>query len=279
MVDVGTGLAALGTAEVSKDMLAKMLGPTAEYFGDGVRSWTEKRTANVQRVFAKAHRRLGDDINRPGAVPPRVLKAVLDEAQVADDELVAEYLGGVLASSRSEISRDDRSAVTARLIASLSTYAIRTHYVFYAMARQHLRGSDANELRLVSGATDTRMFVSTPGYLAAMAFDKAELANYDGIRADTMLTLHRNSLLGDYLMADPEGLRSRQGSFTFPEHGIVYDVTQQGVALFCMAHGIRTDPYSAFVSQQSEFNIDGGPVIPQATHVADLPPYSPPEAE
>jgi len=95
MVDVGVGLAALGTAEVSKDVLSKMLGPTAAYIGEGVKGWTERRTHNVQRVFAKATARLGDEIDRPGSIPPRVLKAVLDEAQVTDDELMADSLGGI----------------------------------------------------------------------------------------------------------------------------------------------------------------------------------------
>src|SRR6185437_1579732 len=51
MVDVGTGLAALGGAELSKEMLAKLLGPTADYVGVGVQAWTEKRLANVRAVF------------------------------------------------------------------------------------------------------------------------------------------------------------------------------------------------------------------------------------
>ena len=65
-------------------MLGRMLGPTADYIGEGVRALTERRVGNVQRVFKKAHDKLGPDLDRPGAIPPRVLKGVLEcpDAQV-----------------------------------------------------------------------------------------------------------------------------------------------------------------------------------------------------
>lgn len=93
MVDPAT-IALLGPAY----LVGKILGPTADYIGEGVREWTQRRTENVKRVFLRAGDKLGDELEQPGAVPPRVLKAVLDEAQFADDELMADYLGGVLAT-------------------------------------------------------------------------------------------------------------------------------------------------------------------------------------
>lgn len=205
-MDVGTGLAALGSAQVSKDALGKMLGPTAEYIGEGVRSWSERRTENVQRVFAVAHRRLGDGINRPGAVPPRVLKAVLDEAQVADDELVAEYLGGVLVSSRSEVGRDDRAASIARLVSGLSSYAIRTHYVLYGATHSHMRGTTdtVEDWSTGKGEPQAATYIREEDYRAAMAFSEAELAKLDGIIPDTILSLHRNDLIDKWAIAKPE---------------------------------------------------------------------------
>jgi len=273
MVDVGTGLAALGSAQVSKDALGRMLGPTADYIGEGVRSWSERRTANVQRVFAIAYRRLGDGINRPGAVPPRVLKAVLDEAQVAEDELVAEYLGGVLASSRTEVGRDDRAAAIARLISSLSSYAIRTHYLFYAATHSHVGGAGDTAEDWSTGKAEPRSatYITDEDYKTAMAFSDVELANFGGIIPDTILTLDRHDLVENWAIAKPEALQQRHSATLFPGDGVVYQPTMQGVVLFCAAHGCLTDPFAAFVSGELAFDSPDAPPIPPSSLVNNMP--------
>lgn len=43
----GTGLTILGTAVGSAKLVEKLLGPTADYLGEGLRQWTEKRVENV----------------------------------------------------------------------------------------------------------------------------------------------------------------------------------------------------------------------------------------
>src|SRR2546430_14920034 len=106
MPDVGTAMILLGPS----GLLYKVLGPTADYLGEGLQGLAEQRVQNLQRVLAHADRKLGPDAEgRSGAVPPRVLKGVLEEGSYWDDELGAEYIGGVLASSRTEAPRDDRS--------------------------------------------------------------------------------------------------------------------------------------------------------------------------
>lgn len=69
-------------------------------------------------------------LRRPGAVPPKVLKGIIGEAPFCDDELSAEYFGGVLASSRTGVSRNDRGAAFAALVGRLSAYEIRAHFFF-----------------------------------------------------------------------------------------------------------------------------------------------------
>jgi hypothetical protein len=54
-MEIGTGLTVLGSAK----LLEKLLGPTAEYIGDGIRKWTENRTANVRRIIDIAVKKLG----------------------------------------------------------------------------------------------------------------------------------------------------------------------------------------------------------------------------
>ncbi len=172
-VDPGTGLTVLGTALGSKDLVAKILGPTAEYLGAGMRDWTERRVKNLGRVFENAKERLGDKIDSPGAVPPKVLKGILEAAPFCDDELGAEYFGGVLASSRSEVGRDDRGAAFLALIERLSTYQIRSHYFFYTVIRVLYEGLTEN-LSVNEGRSRLKTFVPLEAYRFAMEFGDKE---------------------------------------------------------------------------------------------------------
>src|SRR5688500_3074157 len=93
-----------------KDLVPKILGPTADYLGGELRTYTEKGASNLRRIVTNAGEKLGDELNKPGQVSPKVLKNVLEEGYFSEDELAAEYFGGVLASSRTTNSRDDRGA-------------------------------------------------------------------------------------------------------------------------------------------------------------------------
>jgi hypothetical protein len=140
-VEPATGLAILGSAVGGAKLVEKILGPTAEYVGTGLRAWTERRVQNVAAIFNKAQEKLGGNIEHEAAVPPRVLKEILDEGSFCDDELTAEYFGGILASSRTPTGRDDRGATYLRLTSELSTYQIRFHYICYFWWRQFFVGS------------------------------------------------------------------------------------------------------------------------------------------
>src|SRR6266496_693093 len=118
-MEPASGIAILGTAIGSAKIVEKLLGPTADYLGTGLRSWTEKRVENTRRIFTHAAKLLGDRLESPGSVPPKVLKGILDDGSFCDDELSAEYFGGVLASSRTGVSRDDRGASFTALLGRL----------------------------------------------------------------------------------------------------------------------------------------------------------------
>src|SRR4051812_25084796 len=120
-MDLGTGLSILGAAAGSAQVVEKILGPTAEYLGNNLRDWTQRGVENVGRIFQTAQRKLGSKIESEGSVPPKVLKNILQEGAFCEDKLSTEYFGGVLASSRSEVSRDDRGAAFASLVGRLSS--------------------------------------------------------------------------------------------------------------------------------------------------------------
>ena len=107
-MDVGTGLALLGTAKLAE----RLIGPTVDYIGQGINTWTEKKVNNLRTIFSKAIEKAGDKLDEDGSVPPRVLNGILNEGAFCEDLLTAEYFSGVLTSSRTSTGRDDRELTT-----------------------------------------------------------------------------------------------------------------------------------------------------------------------
>ena len=106
------------SGKVFSTLMIKMLGPSADEIGEALRRWTSYRVRNVKRIAAVADRRAQ---GREGVVPPRLAHTVLEEGSYCDDELMAEYLGGVLAGGRTPSGRDDRAVTWSKLITSMST--------------------------------------------------------------------------------------------------------------------------------------------------------------
>ncbi len=78
-------------------LLKRVLGPPADALGDALARWVEFRTVNVGRVVEIADRKLSARGDQAGEVPIRVGARILEEGSYCDDQVVAEYLGGVLA--------------------------------------------------------------------------------------------------------------------------------------------------------------------------------------
>lgn len=276
MVDPGTGLAILGGGALSKDVVGRMLGPTADYVGEGLRDWTARRTENIQRIFRKAHGRIPpEQLDQPGTVPPRVLKEVLEAGAFTEEDLAAEYLGGILASSRTEGGRDDRAASAAATIGRLSTYAIRTHYIVYAATRGLVAGGDV-DFRVQPGG---QVFLPTNAYVEAMELSDEERTDYMGIVSHVLLSLSREDLVGStWSVGSPEHLRSKVSNRDFAEHGLVVTPSQNGIALFAAGHGMRGDVLKAFADPEEEFGFDAAPEVTAASLVSSLPTYTAPVA-
>lgn len=221
-MDPGTGLALLGTAK----LVEKLLGPTAEYLGDNLRVWTEKQAENTKRIFQHFERKLGDGIHEPGAVHPRVLKNVLQDGSFSDDELAAEYFGGVLASSRSGVSRDDRGATFAALIGRLTTYQLRTHFFFYQIVKRVFEGTSEN-LMDTTGRANLRLFIPFDCYVEAMQFEAGESESV--ILNHALFGLAKDSLIEPAFQYGPQVFEGRAG--------ITFSPSVLGVELFVWAHG------------------------------------------
>ena len=122
-------------------------------------------------------------------VPPRVLKGIVNEGAFCEDSIAAEYLGGVLASSRGTGSRDDRGVVMNALIGRLSVYQLRTHYILYHIIKDLYDGTGMGMPPCDS--REMRSFLPLIAYAVAMGlheYELAEEANVDAFSLGAILT-------------------------------------------------------------------------------------------
>lgn len=250
------GLGAVG-AYLAKDNLQKLLGPTAQYLGEGLKDLTKKRLENIGRIFEKANEKLGDRINSPGEVPPRVLKEVLNEGSYCDDGLAAEYFGGVLASSRTETGRDDRGARIAKLLDGLSTYQIRAHYLIYASVKHLFR--DAGLPFNMEGRLKMQMFPPFAGYFRAMDFNDREMAQVGQLLNHVLFGISAEGLIeGSMWQYGPKESIAKLFAEA-PDGGIVLQPSAPGAELFLWAFGRADQPLEFIFSDDFQPIVSGVP--------------------
>lgn len=247
-MELGSGLALLGSAK----LIEKLLGPTCEYIGQNIQNLTKKMHENIAKIFVSAENKLGDKINTDGAVPPKVLKSILENGSWCDEELQCEYFGGVLASSRSSISRDDRGAYYSSLISTLTSYQIRAHYLIYHQIHNIFSGQEHN----ICEASERRkleIYIPINSFIAAMDFSKEEAANFGALLAHVCFGLSRSGLIeNSFLYGPPDSLKEVYQEAK--EYGIILQPSQPGVELFMWAYGYGQKPTNDFFDINLNFN-------------------------
>jgi hypothetical protein len=255
-MDVGTGLALLGSAQV----LQKLLGPTADYVGEGAKGWAQRRVENVKRIFSKAAKKLGPRMEIPGSVPPRVLEGVVNNGSFCDDELVAEYFGGVLASSRSEESRDDRGSALNALIARMSTYQIRTHYIIYTVVRKLFAGKGLS--LTYTDRQKMEVFLPFETYFDAMSFSQKELERFEALMEHVFFGLQRESLIEQSFMYGQGKDMTDRYPKAAGRGGVLYQPSVLGAELFLSVHGHAWTSVAQLLDPTSTFQIDAVLAVP-----------------
>ena len=268
-VDPGTGLTVLGAALGSAKLVEKLLGPTAEYIGEGIRDWTEQRTRNVKRIFTIAARNLGDKINAKGTVPPKVLKGILSDGSFCDDLLTAEYFGGVVASSRSTVSRDDRGASFVALITRLSVYQLRTHYVFYYIIKELFNGTEVDFSDLNQREAKMQVYVPSNVYHKALDFSEEEGETLGAILPHSLFGLAREQLLSEkFMIGTVEMIKKKHPEAAMG--GILFRPSPLGLELFLWAHGRSSWTWRQFFDEANRFEIVGGIEINSGSQVLKI---------
>lgn len=234
-MDITTVITILG----GEKLIEKILGPSFEYIGNNLRQYTEKMHSNLASVFKNAEKKLGNRINESGAVSPKVLKSILDNGAWCEEELQAEYFGGVLASSRNESPRDDRGAYYSGIITSLTAYQIRLHYLIYMEIRKLFVGHRFN-IGENSDRGQMEIFIPYKTYSDAMAFSEIEKKDFVSIMQHSVWGLHNASLVDSFRYGPQESLVKH-----FPgikEGGFILKPSQLGAELFLWAYGYGQYP-------------------------------------
>jgi hypothetical protein len=159
---------------VGAKLVNDVCGPSAKYLGKQLESYSKAGVENLQRIFTKAAKRLAFEDKTDGAVPGRVLKRILLEGYFCEDEIQAEYLGGILASSKGPTTRDDRGITYTALLSSLSSYQIRTHYLLYSCILRSEQRRWLELTRWVFQSPGITVLIEDRDYMHAMAFSGEE---------------------------------------------------------------------------------------------------------
>lgn len=278
---VGAAVAkALGAAgdEASQEatrLLSRVLGPAADEIGAALGRYTALRVQNVGRVIQKADRKRGGR-EQAGSVPPRLAHRLLEEGSYCDDELMAEYLAGMLAGGQSTNGRDDRAVVWSAMVSSMSTLQIRGHFLFYREWAAALRERTDLNLGVYKGATDAAIHVELADFMLALVGDLG-VSHLDAL-VHTVPALHRLGLIQEYAWGRAEEMPGKGSGSPFPRV-ITAAPTIQGIELYGWAQGMPGMQPRTFLTSAEVFAEEE---IPRPKQVAfprlpaqDVPPAGP----
>jgi hypothetical protein len=269
-IEPGTAIALGGTAFSSAKLAEKILGPTAEYLGNGLKAFAEQRVKNVKTILEVAARRLGTKIDQPGSIPPKVFKELIDGASYCEDELSAEYYGGVLASSRSPVGRDDRGASHMKMIETLSTYQIRLHFIIYTAVREICKGRDLI-VSLPEHRKQMGIYIPYESYFKSMLFGENE--DVTKITHHALMGLVREQLLDDDVRYGSHGYIKEKFA-SAPGDGLLATPSAMGIELFLWATG-NGRANEGFLSPELEVFIpEGLSISPEAMLWTKTPQHS-----
>ncbi len=249
------GIGAIAS-HLSSDRLDRLLGSTSDYLGVELQDFAQRRVDNVGRIFARAEAKLGEKINLPGQVPPKVLKTVLHEGSYADNDLAIEYFGGVLASSRTETGRDDRGARIAGIVDKMSSLQLRSHFLTYAaiasvFRKQPLTIGDPAQRELM------RTFIPYAGWADAMELDDGERQNPQLV-SNIWFGLASDGLIGPtWYLGDTQSLK--QVFSDCPSDGVVCEPSIPGAELFLWALGNGDQSIDTLITDELDLTFEGAP--------------------
>lgn len=253
-------------ALIATEAARRVLGPSLEVVGSRLAGLTESMIDNVGRVLRSAMRKLRDDATN--SFPARTLTVIWEEAPFAEDQVAQEYFGGVLASARSAVGRDDTAAIWAKQIAVMSSYTLRLHYTLYSAARAALVGTELNF------GVDQTVYGGV-----FLTFDQVErgmelgpLEDFGNVLRHAFVALRNGNYIGQ---SSAYGLEKDLSLATkgapIPEPGLVFYPTNEGIGLWLVAHGYGgLANVDLFVDSSAVFEVEPGLPTETGTSTAML---------
>jgi hypothetical protein len=233
---------------IARSLLVRVLGPSADAVGEAFGVYPEYRIRNVARIIERADAKL-QSVATGTKVNLRVAHVVLEDGSYCDDQLMADYLGGLLAGSRTPQGRDDRAVAWSKVIASLSSLQIRAHYLLYREWAARLRIIAVYELGVDAGRTQATMEISS-GEFAKILVADSEVDDNDAM-GHAIGGLVRARLLDDKFSYDGNTVR------------VIPSIT--GIELYGWAQGLPGMAPRNFASKAQVFDLDDA--IPRLSSV------------
>lgn len=232
--------------DIVKETISKVFGPSLDMYGKGVAELQKKGAENFWRVIKKASAKISDDSEMTNnGIPPRVLKGIITETPFCDDEISAEYFGGVLASSK---NYDDRGVQFITLISRLSTHQIKAHYFFYSLIRHHFQGENLN-LDLKEVCEEMVLYIPFSDLFEFLGEGELSKSEEFLLVKHILFGLKQEGLIGGKIWHGNE-LFMKEHYEKAEKDGFLVSPSSFGGYLFLLAHGYR-DLYSSSILDTS----------------------------
>jgi hypothetical protein len=178
-------------------------------------------------------------------VPPRLFLPMLEEGSFSDEDVIVEYLGGVLASSRTPGGKDDRGVVFASLVNRMSSPQLRLHYLVYRVLRAGVEAHEPLE--------------TVQSLMAAKVFLPDDVLQHGEIGDGAMFThavygLDRESLITGFGFG-PSPAAIADWFPQAPAGGLAVNPTRGGVELFVWGLGHGPEGLASFLTQDVDFAV------------------------
>jgi hypothetical protein len=267
----GAGIVAAGWAG------RKLLGPLFDEIADDWRQrYSYRRQTNLNRIGRRAQAKLGESINEPGEVAPRLAVAVMESGSWCDAEVMSEYFGGILAASRSPDGSDDRGVAWANLVSTLPTYDVYVHYLIYEAFRRTFlgQGLDLGNGIILDSST---IYLPIRSVLTATGLELS--AGSWGAVSPSVTSLARHGLIADhYAFGSIAELTALNEAYSreIPEEGVIVSPSISGIELYLWAHGYRVDASRLLDANLSMEAVGDLGRVEDVQEVAKMPFRTPP---
>lgn len=204
--------------------LEKTLGPTLEEIGVDLVTLYRGAKTGVSKIAFVAKRKISEGSENQKA-NLRVARDTFWNGAYSEENICAEYFGGVLADSRSDDGRDDSGIFYLDIIKSLSASQLHLHYIIYYCLNKLLSADNSeNEINVGHSKDLSKLKL----YLRT---DQIAILRIKPVL--DFVALHSMGLIGDYEM---QPITINQDGQDVNAHMSWAQPTTLGIQLFSVAY-------------------------------------------